>query len=280
MARKNFFELLEREIDFQEDYEKIEDAIINEKYMLSLENVIEKDFSDWPFRGNFISFWELRCHLGFTYTESDVYGEDYEPDRKHIKMDDFLLYSEMMLNMMQLLETKHELTYASKIRLVKDTILYDLEKINHEMVKQKDGRLIIVQKDAAVSAVVDLVEPDLAQIILEYHHYLLKGDLGAKKDILRKLADALEPKRKKLDNLNKTLCSDFFFLVNKMNIRHNNCDPSDKSKYVEKFDKMTKQQKEAWYDGIFHQGLMLFLTIEQAKRTKEIAGFKASLNEK
>lgn len=42
MARKNFFELLEREIDFQEDYEKIEDAIINEKYMLSLENVIEK----------------------------------------------------------------------------------------------------------------------------------------------------------------------------------------------------------------------------------------------
>lgn len=98
MARKNFFELLEREIDFQKEYEKIEDAIINEKYMLSLEAVIEKDFSDWPFRGNFISFWELRCHLGFTYTESDVYGEDYEPDRKHIKMDDFLLYSEMMLN--------------------------------------------------------------------------------------------------------------------------------------------------------------------------------------
>ena len=64
MARKNFFELLEREIDFQEDYEKIEDAIINEKYMLSLENVIEKDFSDWPFRGNFISFWELRCLWG------------------------------------------------------------------------------------------------------------------------------------------------------------------------------------------------------------------------
>ena len=101
MARKNFFELLEREIDFQKEYEKIEDKIINDELMLSLEAVIEKDFSDWPFRGNFISFWELRCHLGFTYTESDVYGEDYEPDRKHIKMDDFLLYSEMMLNMMQ-----------------------------------------------------------------------------------------------------------------------------------------------------------------------------------
>ncbi|MFR3436201.1 MAG: hypothetical protein ACLTSO_10110 [Coprococcus sp.] len=163
MARKNFFELLEREIDFQEDYEKIEDAIINEKYMLSLENVIEKDFSDWPFRGNFISFWELRCHLGFTYTESDVYGEDYEPDRKHIKMDDFLLYSEMMLNMMQLLETKHELTYASKIRLVKDTILYDLEKSIRN--GETKGWSADCSEDGS-SAVVDLVEPDLAQIIL------------------------------------------------------------------------------------------------------------------
>ena len=36
-TKRIFFELLEREIDFQEDYEKIEDAIINEKYMLSLE---------------------------------------------------------------------------------------------------------------------------------------------------------------------------------------------------------------------------------------------------
>ena len=32
IGTKEFFELLEREIDFQEDYEKIEDAIINEKY--------------------------------------------------------------------------------------------------------------------------------------------------------------------------------------------------------------------------------------------------------
>ena len=56
MARKNFFELLEREIDFQKEYEKMEDKIINDELMLSLEAVIEKDFSDWPFRGNFISF--------------------------------------------------------------------------------------------------------------------------------------------------------------------------------------------------------------------------------
>ena len=137
IGTKEFFSHIPFENQFlvpaiQKEYEKIEDKIINDEFMLSLEAVIEKDFSDWPFRGNFISFWELRCHLGFTYTESDVYGEDYEPDRKHIKMDDFLLYSEMMLNMMQLLETKHELTYASKIRLVKDTILYDLEKINGE----------------------------------------------------------------------------------------------------------------------------------------------------
>ena len=66
MARKNFFELLGTRIDFQKEYEKIEDKIINDELMLSLEAVIEKDFSDWPFRGNFISFWEFKMSLGFT----------------------------------------------------------------------------------------------------------------------------------------------------------------------------------------------------------------------
>ena len=30
MARKSFFEVMEREVDFQKEYEKIEDVIINE----------------------------------------------------------------------------------------------------------------------------------------------------------------------------------------------------------------------------------------------------------
>lgn len=280
MARKNFFELMEREVNFQDEYEKIENAIINDNLYGSLDDVIEKVFNEWKYRKNYISFWELRCQLNFTYSESEEYGVKYEPDRKSIKMNDFLTYAEMILNMLTLLNEQNSLLYTSKIQLVRETILYDLEKINYEPIEQNKGQIMIVQKDAAVSAVVDLVETDLARTILRYNHYLLKGDIEAKKEILRKIADALEPRRRELESVNKSLASDFFLLVNKMNIRHNNCDASDKAKYVEAFAKMTKKQKENWYDEIYQQGLMAFLTLEQAERNKRIAEFKKNLTGK
>lgn len=65
MARKNFFELLEREIDFQKEYEKIEDKIINDEFMLSLEAVIEKDFSDWAVPWKFYFFLGIKMSFGF-----------------------------------------------------------------------------------------------------------------------------------------------------------------------------------------------------------------------
>lgn len=280
MARKNFFELMEREVNFQDEYEKIENAIINDNLYGSLDDVIEKVFNEWKYRKNYISFWELRCQLNFTYSESEECGVKYEPDRKSIKMNDFLTYAEMILNMLTLLNEQNSLLYTSKIQLVRETILYDLEKINYEPIEQNKGQIMIVQKDAAVSAVVDLVETDLARTILRYNHYLLKGDIEAKKEILRKIADALEPRRRELESVNKSLASDFFLLVNKMNIRHNNCDASDKAKYVEAFAKMTKKQKENWYDEIYQQGLMAFLTLEQAERNKRIAEFKKNLTGK
>ena len=72
-------------------------------------------------------------------------------------------------------------------------INYDLNYFNHEIRKVGD-KYLIIQKDAAVSEVVDIVEDSLAKIILEYNHYVLKGDLETKKNILVKIANALEAK--------------------------------------------------------------------------------------
>ena len=58
--------------------------------------------------------------------------------------------------------------------LVKPIINYDLESLNYTVSKMSDDQYIIVQKDAAVSEVVELVEPTIADSILEYNHYVLK----------------------------------------------------------------------------------------------------------
>ena len=63
--------------------------------------------------------------------------------------------------------------------------------------------------------------------------------------------------------------SDFFYMVNSMNVRHNNCDAADKKKYNAKFVTLTSQEQEDWYDEIYQEGLMAFLMLEQANREKK-----------
>lgn len=172
-----------------------------------------------------------------------------------------------------------DLAYApsllcQKVQSVIDTILYNLEKLNHEVQSLDDDRIIIVQKDASVTAVADIEEPVLADAIVEYNHYLLKGNIEKKKEILREIADALEPKRSELEQINKSFTSDMFYLVNNMNIRHNNCDKQDKKTYNPAFDSLSDEEVEVWYDNIFQQELMAFLLLEQKVRNARIDAFK------
>lgn len=103
----------------------------------------------------------------------------------------------------------------SRIKSVTETIRYDLEKANFTIKTLNEGRALILQKDPAVTAVADLTAPDLADTIVEYHHHLLKGDLEKKKAILKRMADALQPKRAKLKSISKKITEDFFYMVNK-----------------------------------------------------------------
>ena len=274
----DFFERMERKLNIQMEYEKLEELILNEPRIGStVEKSIEANFRKWKFRKNFISFDELRHHLGFDYglEEEDYY---FVPIDRKIELPDFLLYCEMMLNMcLVVLNGKTSTTsfLQEVVRTVIHTIQYDLEELNFEFRKQKDGRILVVQKNAAATAVADLVPPELADVLIEYNHHLLKGNIEVKKMILKKLADSLEPKRAALKAINKTVESDFFFMVNKMNVRHNNCDPNDPGRYVQKFAVLSAEDQEKWYDEIYQQGLMAYLLMEQEKREKRIAAFKA-----
>ncbi len=63
-------------------------------------------------------------------------------------------------------------------------------------------------------------------------------------------------------------------MVNTMNVWHNNCDDSDSSKYNVKFADLTGKEKEEWYDEIYQEGLMAYLSLEQVDREKKILDFK------
>lgn len=121
---------------------------------------------------------------------------------------------------------------------------------------------------------VDIVEDSLAKIILEYNHYLLKGDLERKKAILLKIAHVLESKKQEIKKINYQLHSDYSYLINNFNIRHNNCDISNTKNYNEKFVKMSDQEKEEWYDEIYQMGLLIFLLLENKEKSTKIVNIK------
>ena len=273
MGRRNFFDRLARTIDFQREYQKIESLVLQPHSLHgdSIEDSIERYFKNWKYNENYLSFKELRDQLKFTFVR-DGY---YDVPSGHIKdANDFFDYCEMIINMIVLLPEEEAEYHENNVNEIIRLIDYDLNSLNHK-IRKIDDKYLIIQKDATVSEVVDIVEVSLAKIILEYNHYLLKGDLEKKKNILVKIANALEPQKSEIKAINYQLFKDYFYLINNMDIRHNNCDSSDTSNYNAYFDKLTIEEKEEWYDEIYQMSLLIFLLLENRNRTKKISDLKS-----
>lgn len=263
----HFFEALEREIDFQKEYEKLEYMVVCESSSgWSVESWISYNFRDWERRRSFFSFKELREHLGFKYDERYNFTQG-------IDITKYFLYYEMLLNLFWDLQVTYRPSFIDEQQKhIVETMMFVVNKSGYEY-RQIDNQQMIVEKNAAAIEVAVKI-PELADVIIEYNHYLLKGNLDRKSLLLKQIADALEPKRKTLEGINKVQTKDFFDLINSMNIRHNNLDPADKGRYNPVFASYTSAEQEAWYDLLYEQALMLFMLLEQLDRNKKIDTYK------
>lgn len=269
---KHFFESLERSIDYQKEYNKIEEIVICEEYGSliqepeSVERWLERNFRFWKMRGSFTTFAELRDHLGFGFSRSNRMFFF----AKNIDINRYFLYCEMLMNLSNI--TQKTPFVFEQYKVIFDTITCVIEKSGFE-IKIVDSQYIIVEKNPVAIEVSDIV-PELSDVIIEYNHYLLRGDMERKKEILKRLADSLEPKREELAKIDKNKTHDFFFMVNNMNVRHNNCDMSDVKHYQKEFATLSVKHQEGWYDMIYEQALTLYVLLNQDIRSKEIKKFK------
>lgn len=279
---EHLFERMEKEVNFQEEYKKVEIMISYEEFYESgfpttINDMLARNFRQWKKRGAYTSLEELRYQLGFSISKfrtSDSLNSIYID----IEKTDYFLFCEMFFNLvfdlLDLLEKYKELIIH--IRYVLDTMSTVADKCGFE-IKHIDDKYLVVEKNAVAIEVASAV-PELANVILEYNGFLLKGNLERKQELLKKIADAIEPKRQEMNDINKSAVDDFFFLVNNMNIRHNNVDKSDPAKYVKQFAELNDAEKEKWYDSIYEQALYLFILKQSKDRKNRIANFKALLN--
>ena len=274
----HFFEALEREVDFQNEYEKAEKMVVSENHhttygYLSINEWIEKNFRKWDQRGNYTSFAEVREQIGFPLKKH--YG-DYVW-RNGIDIKQYFLYCEMILTLISEFAEGLTKDLLSALVDLRKTMQATIEKAGFEIREIQNG-FIVVEKNAVAIEVAEN-NPSLADAIIEYNQYLLKGNMQRKKEILEHITHALEPKRKFLESVCFDDTDNYFFLVNNMDIRHNNVEPSDSKNYCEVFANMTNEEKEKWYDTIYEQALALFILENQSVRNNEIKAFRKSLKE-
>lgn len=202
-----------------------------------------------------------------------------------VNMDDFLTLIELVMNFWIIVKRFID-SYDSNAYIDNDYIdqnfylLYkimidDLEKVNYKYICDKNNeQVLIIEDKPEVTAVVEIVPNDLALKILRYNHHAIKGDIESKKSILLAMGSGLEPKRSNLQSICSSLTNDIFYMLNNLNIRHNNKDKRDTKNYQSYVDNMRDNDLEDSYDDLYQMMLLASLELDQVERSKRCKDLK------
>ena len=237
--------------------------------------VDEYCFSEWIQRGHFRNVNDFLEALEFDGLK-DAARYDFDA---HITLIE-LIYNFWQLSNKMFKEMKGVLKWCGNYYHLKDVMDDLLDEYNFiAFYNDDDESCIVVENKKEVTAVAEIMPTDkLSYDVIKYNHRSLIGEIELKKSILLSLGSELEPKRKELQNLNKQLSEDIFFMLNNLNLRHNNKSKKDKN-YKEYVAKMKKDRLERWYDELYQMMLLAFLLLDNEKRTAKVKELKDKITE-
>ncbi|MCD7892255.1 MAG: hypothetical protein LUG60_01010 [Erysipelotrichaceae bacterium] len=187
-------------------------------------------------------------------------------------------FDEYVYNVLkQLIKIDNKDTSNSNIDLLLSYIENLIEELNY-MIINKQNIFTFVPKNPATMEVAKIVSEELSDDIFSYNHHSLKGNLKEKSNILHNIAFDLEPRRDKLKKINNKFCNNLFFCFNNLNIRHNNKDKNDTSKYFKCLDEISNDDLEELYDQTYDMCLIAYLMLENPEWDKRINNLKENRN--
>ena len=282
--RKSIFDIVADKIDMKSDTYRLVTMANNEKTLCVngwvnytvFEFVAEFCFEDWNYRSRYMNVDDYLKALDF---EVLVIDAEYDIE-SHLTLIE-LIYNFWNLahNVFDDEDFSGNLEWSGNFYHLKDVMDEILEEYNHRVYSNKDkDYFIVIENKPEVTAAAEIMTSDtLSFNIIRYNHRSLKGEIEVKKAILASFGTELEPKRKVLQGINKQLSEDIFFMLNNMNVRHNNCDASDSGKYKEYVSKMTLEQLEDWYDELYQMMLIAFLLLDNEERSVKVRELKANI---
>lgn len=283
MARKNIFEIIAENNDLAREVERIDRLFRREKTISTCtyysrftikEYAATYCFTKWKNRGRCINVEDFLNTIGY----DDIAKQACDD------LNAFLTFIEIVLNFYQMVaERLFDCDVGAEVNekfgMLWDNMMDDLSHYNYTFVYDKEQeRSIIVEDKAEVTAVAEIVEQPLAMQIIKYNHYSLKENIDEKKAILLRIGNDLEPKRKALSVINKSLEDDIFYILNNLNLRHNNRDKGNK-KYKEFVSQMDESELLKWYDELYQMMLLAYLELNQHERKKEFSELKSKIEQ-
>ena len=192
--RANLFEILNgQELDLEKEYERICELFEHTfffEHSLSIVNYTDNYcFLKWKHRKRYINIYAMMDDLFIS--EGYIYP---------ISMERLLLYVEFVRNIVSVVEAEELKSIVLEsignkardaISVLKNQIIDLLEDLNYE-IKNIDDLYVIVEKNSLATAVAE-TEKDICNDVIEYRRFILKGNIIAKKEILKTLANKIEP---------------------------------------------------------------------------------------
>lgn len=279
MARKSIFDIVSESINMDNETKRLltmaedESTLCVNKYSYEtlFKFVDDYCFGEWEYRGHFINVKDFLRGLEF----------DSLAIRATCEVDALLSVIELIYNFWNLSHKKfndnqkgYELQWCGNYYHLKDVMDDILQQYNHKAYTNEDETCILVIEDKAeVTAVAEILPSALSFDVIKYNHRSMQGELNLKKSILLSLSAELEPRRKEIQVLNKQLSEDIFFMLNNLNLRHNNRSKKDKN-YKEFVAKMKKDRLEKWYDELYQMILLALLLLDNVDRTAKVKELK------
>ena len=239
--------------------------------------VDEYCFKEWKYRSRYLNVEDFLYALDYMVLVEDA----------KFNIEAHLTLIELIYNFWNLANNKFEdkffkgiLKWCGNFYHLKDVMDEILEEYNHTVyANEENDYFIVVENKPGVTAAAEIMPtPALSFDVIRYNHRSLKGDIQSKKAILIALGADLEAKRRDLQSINKKLSDDIFFMLNNVNIRHNNCSKQDSTKYKEYVATMPPEQLEVWYDELYQMILLGFLLLDNKERSIKIGELKDNIN--
>lgn len=195
----------------------------------------QKAFQEWSFRGTAISCEEYLDNIGLPSC--------YFKDKQGISEEKFLYYLEFIYNIISFSVMNRYITIENEkvISIVKNLNII-AEKLNYQFVEEEE-RFLLVKRDADVDSVLDIVEPNVSLLLLEYNDFKVKDNIIRKTEILKAIDKYIEENQSVYSKLDKDSYSSWGYIVNKFGVNH---------KIEEKYKNISDEERLEWYDKAFY----------------------------